>query len=291
MFTTASSLLAANRPQPVIIDSKHTDSVFNAEIPYSPLFNFGTSSSATSVPGSENQFKSELMERIKFEAKRLNKRRQMNLSSIVTTSNITNSPINSDNSNSSPVCSPPPSPTTSRAKDQENQASQTSKLKELLNEMNIKRNYNKPPSTQSQTTSTTQCSTSSAVSSSASGLVNDQQTATATATHVNSKNVNISSESGSQGLGCKSGVIAKANNSKHTHTLFNSNTHNDLPIFSMNQVNTICERMLKEREMSIREQYDKILTQKLSEQYDSFVRFTHEQIQRRFENSQCSYVS
>lgn len=59
----------------------------------------------------------------------------------------------------------------------------------------------------------------------------------------------------------------------------------------MNQVNMICERMLKERELHLREQYDKILTQKLSEQYDAFVKFTHEQIQRRFENSQCSYVS
>jgi len=67
--------------------------------------------------------------------------------------------------------------------------------------------------------------------------------------------------------------------------------HNDLPIFSMNQVNMICERMLNERECAIREQYDKILTQKMSEQYDTFVKFTHEQIQRRFESSQCSYVS
>jgi hypothetical protein len=66
---------------------------------------------------------------------------------------------------------------------------------------------------------------------------------------------------------------------------------NDLPIFSMTQVNAICERMLGERETAIREQYDKILTQKMSEQYDSFVKFTHEQIQRRFATSQCSYVS
>lgn len=67
--------------------------------------------------------------------------------------------------------------------------------------------------------------------------------------------------------------------------------NSDLPIFSMNQVNQICERMLKERETALREQYDKILTQKMSEQYDAFVKFTHEQIQRRFESSQCSYVS
>ena len=68
-------------------------------------------------------------------------------------------------------------------------------------------------------------------------------------------------------------------------------SHNDMPIFSMNQVNTICERMLGERETAIREQYDKILSQKMNEQYDAFVKFTHEQIQRRFESSQCSYVS
>lgn len=67
--------------------------------------------------------------------------------------------------------------------------------------------------------------------------------------------------------------------------------NSDLPIFSMNQVNQICERILKERETALREQYDKILTQKMSEQYDAFVKFTHEQIQRRFESSQCSYVS
>ena len=67
--------------------------------------------------------------------------------------------------------------------------------------------------------------------------------------------------------------------------------HNDLPIFSMNQVNQICERMLNERELAIREQYDKILSQKMNEQYDTFVKFTHDQIQRRFVNAQCSYVS
>jgi len=67
--------------------------------------------------------------------------------------------------------------------------------------------------------------------------------------------------------------------------------HNDVPLFSMNQVNLICDKMIKEREQFIREQYDKILAEKLNEQYDAFVKFTHEQIKRRFETSQCSYVS
>lgn len=51
------------------------------------------------------------------------------------------------------------------------------------------------------------------------------------------------------------------------------------------KVNLICERMLKEQETQIREEYDQILSMKLSEQYDTFVKFTYDQIQKRFESS------
>lgn len=52
----------------------------------------------------------------------------------------------------------------------------------------------------------------------------------------------------------------------------------------------ICESMLKEREDSLREQYDAVLTTKLAEQYDAFVKFTYDQIQRRFEAApSCKY--
>lgn len=48
--------------------------------------------------------------------------------------------------------------------------------------------------------------------------------------------------------------------------------------------------MLKEREDSLREQYDAVLTTKLAEQYDAFVKFTYDQIQRRFEAApSCKY--
>lgn len=48
--------------------------------------------------------------------------------------------------------------------------------------------------------------------------------------------------------------------------------------------------MLKEREDSLREQYDAVLTTKLAEQYDAFVKFTYDQIQRRFEAApSCTY--
>lgn len=36
------------------------------------------------------------------------------------------------------------------------------------------------------------------------------------------------------------------------------------PIFTLKQVQIICERMLKEREETLREEYDKVLNQKLS---------------------------
>lgn len=45
----------------------------------------------------------------------------------------------------------------------------------------------------------------------------------------------------------------------------------------------ICERMMKEREEKLREQYDAVLNNKLAEQYDAFVKFTYDQIQRRYE--------
>jgi hypothetical protein len=59
----------------------------------------------------------------------------------------------------------------------------------------------------------------------------------------------------------------------------------------MTQVNAICEKILNERESALREQYDLILNQKLSEQYDAFVKFTHDQLQRKFESAQFTYVS
>lgn len=45
----------------------------------------------------------------------------------------------------------------------------------------------------------------------------------------------------------------------------------------------ICERMLMERETQLREEYDRILNLKLSEQYESFVKFSNDQLHRRFD--------
>lgn len=74
----------------------------------------------------------------------------------------------------------------------------------------------------------------------------------------------------------------------------NSYTHSgkEKPLFTFRQVGLICERMLKEQETQIREEYDQILNMKLSEQYDAFVKFTYDQIQKRFESAAApSYLS
>lgn len=54
----------------------------------------------------------------------------------------------------------------------------------------------------------------------------------------------------------------------------------------------ICERMLKERESEIREEYDNVLTAKLAEQYEAFVKFTYDQIHKNYASGSvpsCEY--
>ncbi|KAL0967310.1 hypothetical protein UPYG_G00250590 [Umbra pygmaea] len=70
-----------------------------------------------------------------------------------------------------------------------------------------------------------------------------------------------------------------------------SPSRKEQPLFTLRQVGMICERLIKEREEKIREEYDEILTTKLAEQYDAFVKFTHDQLMRRFGEQPASYVS
>lgn len=65
------------------------------------------------------------------------------------------------------------------------------------------------------------------------------------------------------------------------------------PVFTFKQVSLICERLLRDQENQIREEYDKVLETKLAEQYDTFVKFTYDQIQKRFEagaTPSCEYL-
>lgn len=49
-----------------------------------------------------------------------------------------------------------------------------------------------------------------------------------------------------------------------TSSATSSPTRKEQPLFSIRQVGMICERLLKEREEKIREEYDEILTTKLA---------------------------
>uniref|UniRef100_A0A665TEE1 Akirin 1 n=1 Tax=Echeneis naucrates TaxID=173247 RepID=A0A665TEE1_ECHNA len=65
----------------------------------------------------------------------------------------------------------------------------------------------------------------------------------------------------------------------------------DQPSFTLKQVSFLCERLLKDHEEKIREEYEQILNTKLAEQYESFVKFTQDQIMRRYgaRPASCKY--
>ncbi|XP_065057207.1 akirin-2-like [Rhopilema esculentum] len=63
------------------------------------------------------------------------------------------------------------------------------------------------------------------------------------------------------------------------------------PMFTAKQVVMLCERLWKEREEKLKEEYDQVLHERLSEQYNSFLRFTQDQIVRQYSEPSCSYVS
>lgn len=50
--------------------------------------------------------------------------------------------------------------------------------------------------------------------------------------------------------------------------------------------------MLREKESEIREEYDNVLTTKLAEQYEAFVKFTYDQISKNYDNvtPSCKYT-
>uniref|UniRef100_A0A8C3WFE7 Akirin-2 n=1 Tax=Catagonus wagneri TaxID=51154 RepID=A0A8C3WFE7_9CETA len=63
------------------------------------------------------------------------------------------------------------------------------------------------------------------------------------------------------------------------------------PLFTLRQAGMICECLLKEREEEVREEYEDIWHTKLAEQYDAFVKFTHDQIMQRDGEQPASYIS
>lgn len=100
-------------------------------------------------------------------------------------------------------------------------------------------------------------------------------------------NVNPPSPSAILSPDCSSPRSTTASSSIGMHS-----PRREQPLFTFKQVGMICERLMKERESQIKEEYDKILVSKLSEQYDTFVKFTYEQIHKRMDvRATPSYLS
>jgi hypothetical protein len=62
-------------------------------------------------------------------------------------------------------------------------------------------------------------------------------------------------------------------------------------LLTMDQVRDIVRRAVDEKERSLREQYDRILQQKLQEQYQAFAKFNEDYISRSLKQSDLQYVS
>lgn len=63
-------------------------------------------------------------------------------------------------------------------------------------------------------------------------------------------------------------------------------------LFNFQQIQKICFQAIQERKDKLREEYEISLKTKLAEQYDTFVKFTFDQIRKRSEDDvESSYLS
>ncbi|KRZ32682.1 Protein-cysteine N-palmitoyltransferase Rasp [Trichinella pseudospiralis] len=70
-------------------------------------------------------------------------------------------------------------------------------------------------------------------------------------------------------------------------------TFRDRPLLSIRQLCNLCDRLLKEQEVRLREEFEEVLNARLTEQYQTFVRFTYDQIHRRIDSTEpsCKFAS
>lgn len=88
-------------------------------------------------------------------------------------------------------------------------------------------------------------------------------------------------------LGDKSPKTCKSPEAKKTPF---SNPDQELRL-TLRNVAKICESLLRQREDSIREEYDKILHEKLQEQYEIWCRYNQDQLSRHASSSSSNYIS
>ncbi|XP_046960132.1 akirin-like [Vanessa cardui] len=83
-----------------------------------------------------------------------------------------------------------------------------------------------------------------------------------------------------------SGSEGDASPPHHSHATQGQKMHHRA-LFTFKQVRIICERVLREQEAALRAEYDSVLNNKLAEQYEAFVRFNIDQVQRRPPPNTC----
>lgn len=80
----------------------------------------------------------------------------------------------------------------------------------------------------------------------------------------------------------------------HSEESFNRNNNNadeQQQLFTFSQLVMICERKLREQRNTLDDEYDKTLREKLSEQYDTFIKFRRDQIEHQILQCRPSYLS
>ncbi|KAJ0179683.1 hypothetical protein K1T71_004274 [Dendrolimus kikuchii] len=87
---------------------------------------------------------------------------------------------------------------------------------------------------------------------------------------------------------CSSSSGSEGDTSPPHHSVHNTQKVHQRALFTFKQVRMICERMLRDQEVALRTEYESVLSSKLAEQYEAFVRFNLDQVQRRPPASTCS---
>ncbi|KAG6463527.1 akirin [Manduca sexta] len=92
---------------------------------------------------------------------------------------------------------------------------------------------------------------------------------------------------GSSAASCSSSSGSEGDCSPPHRSSHTSHKMHNRALFTFKQVRMICERMLREQEVALRAEYESALSTKLAEQYEAFVRFNLDQVQRRPPPSTC----
>ena len=70
-----------------------------------------------------------------------------------------------------------------------------------------------------------------------------------------------------------------------------SSSKKEGPLLTFKQAGLLCERLLKEQQEKLCSEYEKALVEKLSEQYEAYVRFSQDHLMRHLKDHSAAYVS